>query len=155
MNWKIVHSYGNRIEADMAVALLASSGIEGMISGGDMGGTNPLYSYSFGVNVLVEEGNFEDATSILKEQAQNNHADKPAPIPITGSTRILLHAMQIFWFCSIISFFVGAVEPAFIRVMDGMFTTLMLCLFMLSFILTIAYVMSKRAAERRRRESMI
>ena len=155
MNWMIVHSYGNRVEADMAVSLLAASGIEAIINGGDMGGTNPLYSYSFGVNVLVEESNVKEATTLLDEQAKNNRGSRPVPAPLTVRTRIFSFAMQFFWLCTAVSFVAMIAEPTVTNKMSGTFLILLLAVYGLSFMTTIAYVMSKRADESRHRQESV
>jgi len=62
---RVVRSYLNRMEAEMAKGALASSDIESMIQADDCGGERP--GLVLGVSLLVREEDVEDAGQILDE----------------------------------------------------------------------------------------
>jgi len=63
-----VKNYGNRIDAEVDKALLASRGINCLITSDDVGGMRPdLMMSSGGVWVLVDEADAKQASKLLTE----------------------------------------------------------------------------------------
>ena len=58
-----------RHEAEVARALLAAAGIEAVVVADDEGGLNPGFFAHYGVRVLVNVDDLDDATRLLSEQA--------------------------------------------------------------------------------------
>jgi hypothetical protein len=62
----VVHSFGSRPEADMAVSALDAAGIDAMIQADTGGGMRPHLAWAgVGFQVLVREEDLSDARDIL------------------------------------------------------------------------------------------
>lgn len=61
----VVHSFGDRIEAELAQSALEAAGIESMVRGDDAGGAQPGLWKSAGVQVLVRTEDVEAARDVL------------------------------------------------------------------------------------------
>jgi hypothetical protein len=62
----VVHSFGSRPEADMAVSALDAAGIDAMIQADTGGGMRPHLAWAgVGFQVLVREADLRDAQDIL------------------------------------------------------------------------------------------
>ena len=67
----VVHSFGSRPEADMAVSALDAAGIDAMIQADTGGGMRPHLAWAgVGFQVLVREEDLSDARDILDLPAQ-------------------------------------------------------------------------------------
>ena len=60
-----VATYGSEIEAELAQATLAASGIESFLKFEDTGGMMPVLQQSEGVQLLVDQKDFEEAKLVL------------------------------------------------------------------------------------------
>jgi hypothetical protein len=61
----ILWEYSNRIEADMAKALLEANGIESIVSSDDCGGMAGGQTFVRGVKIIVSRTEIEEAKKIL------------------------------------------------------------------------------------------
>lgn len=57
--------YGSRLDAEMAQSLLGANGINSHLKADDCGGFYTSQSYSIGVELYVNESDYETATDIL------------------------------------------------------------------------------------------
>jgi hypothetical protein len=64
-NLQRVAQYGSRMEAEGARSALAADGIEAILSGGDLGGANPVLAPTFGVDLLVDVEDLARARELL------------------------------------------------------------------------------------------
>ena len=62
----VVHTFGDRIEADLALSALEAAGIEAMVRGDDAGGVQPGLWKGEGVQILVRAEDAEQAAEILE-----------------------------------------------------------------------------------------
>jgi hypothetical protein len=67
---KLLKTYSNRIDAELAKSFLASSGIKSMITADDAGEMYPAASVYWGVKLFVNENNFEIANSLLNSSGK-------------------------------------------------------------------------------------
>jgi hypothetical protein len=73
-NLVLVHAFGNRLEADMAVSALAAAGIDAMVQADSGGGMRPHLAWAgVGFQILVREEDASAAREILDVPA------RPAP----------------------------------------------------------------------------
>ncbi|HUN65327.1 MAG TPA: DUF2007 domain-containing protein [Bacteroidota bacterium] len=68
-NLKVVATFTNELDADLAQATLSAGGIDSYIRNDDIGGMLPALQESTGVKLLVEPASFEEARALLSEQA--------------------------------------------------------------------------------------
>ena len=61
----VVHSFGVRVEADLAQSALEAAGIESMVRGDDAGGAQPGLWTAAGVQVLVRSEDAQAARDVL------------------------------------------------------------------------------------------
>lgn len=66
----VVHTFPDRIEADLASSALEAAGIESMVAGDDAGGTQPGLWEARGVALLVRRDDEEAAREILDTAAK-------------------------------------------------------------------------------------
>jgi hypothetical protein len=65
-NLIVIHSFGSRPEADMAVSALAAAGIDAMIQADSGGGMRPHLAWAgVGFQILVREEDLIEARNIL------------------------------------------------------------------------------------------
>ncbi|MHB1346865.1 MAG: putative signal transducing protein [Candidatus Humimicrobiaceae bacterium] len=73
---KLLKTYSNRIDAELAKSFLESNGIKSMITADDAGEMYPAASVYWGVKLFVTENDFGIAddliNSIEEEQSENN-----------------------------------------------------------------------------------
>ncbi|MHB1334594.1 MAG: putative signal transducing protein [Candidatus Humimicrobiaceae bacterium] len=62
---KLLKTFSNRIDAELAKSFLESNGIKSMVSADDVGEMYPAASVYWGVKLFVNENNFEIANSLL------------------------------------------------------------------------------------------
>jgi len=62
---KLLKTYGNRIEAELAKSFLESNGIKSMLTADDAGEMYPAASVYWGVKLFVNENNFEIANKLI------------------------------------------------------------------------------------------
>lgn len=62
-----IESYADRPEAEMAKGVLSANGIEAVISGDEFGGYSPAQAFTTGVQLFVNDEDFEEAKKILSE----------------------------------------------------------------------------------------
>ena len=65
----VVHTFPDRIEADLAASALEAAGIESMVAADDAGGTQPGLWEGQGVALLVRQEDEQEARAILDTQA--------------------------------------------------------------------------------------
>jgi hypothetical protein len=65
----VVHTFPDRIEADLAATALQAAGIEAMVAADDAGGTQPGLWEGQGVAVLVRQEDEQEARTILDTPA--------------------------------------------------------------------------------------
>ena len=61
-----VKTFSGRLEAEIAKGMLEAHGIKAMVAADDAGGFRPELAFSFGVRLLVLEGNAEQALSLIE-----------------------------------------------------------------------------------------
>jgi Putative prokaryotic signal transducing protein len=66
----VVHTFGNRQEADLATGALAAAGIEAIIQADSGGGMQPSIAWAGGVQVIVRAADAKAARAILDEPAR-------------------------------------------------------------------------------------
>ncbi len=74
----VVERFLNRLEADMAAALLEAEGIQAFVSADDAGGAYPPLQYIRGVRLLVFPEDEDRARQILSDWRQP-HPETEAP----------------------------------------------------------------------------
>lgn len=102
MNWVIVRSFGNRVEAELAVAMLDSCGIKAMVNGDDQGNQNAFLAQAFGVNVLTLEEHRSEAAAIL-DAAETFTAKKAISNPQVNVQQPKSRRVKILLMLSLIS----------------------------------------------------
>ena len=65
----VVHTFSDRIEADLAASALQAAGIESMVAADDAGGTQPGLWEGQGVALLVRPEDEQEARTILDTPA--------------------------------------------------------------------------------------
>jgi 5-enolpyruvylshikimate-3-phosphate synthase len=65
-NSTVLKEFSNRTQADIAVNLLKSFGINAWIEADDLGGIGPAQSFVQGVEIYVETGDLQSALQILE-----------------------------------------------------------------------------------------
>ena len=65
----VVHTFPDRIEADLAASALEAAGIESMVAADDAGGTQPGLWEGQGVALLVRQEDEREARAILDTPA--------------------------------------------------------------------------------------
>ncbi len=66
----VVHTFGNRAEADVAASALDAAGIDAMIRADDGGGMRPAMAWAgVGFEVIVRESDLDAAREILDLEA--------------------------------------------------------------------------------------
>ncbi len=66
----VVHTFPDRIEADLAASALEAAGIESMVAGDDAGETQPGLWGGRGVKLLVRQEDENEARAILETPAK-------------------------------------------------------------------------------------
>lgn len=67
----VVHTFGNRQEADLATGALAAAGIQAIVQADSGGGMQPSIAWAgVGVQVIVRAEDAEAARAILEEPAR-------------------------------------------------------------------------------------
>ncbi|MHB1274836.1 MAG: putative signal transducing protein [Candidatus Humimicrobiaceae bacterium] len=67
---KLLKTFSNRIDAELAKSFLESNGIKSMVSADDVGEMYPAASVYWGVKLFVNENNFEIANSLLNNSEE-------------------------------------------------------------------------------------
>lgn len=62
---KLLKTFGNRIDAELAKSFLESNGIKSMITADDAGEMYPAASVYWGVKLFVNKNNFEIANTLI------------------------------------------------------------------------------------------
>ncbi len=65
-NMKLLKSFSNRIDAELAKSFLESSGIKSLILADDVGEMYPAASIYWGVKLFVNDKDFEVASNLIK-----------------------------------------------------------------------------------------
>jgi hypothetical protein len=68
---RVVATFLNEIDAELAQSALSAAGIESMISADDVGGLRPHLSLGSGVRLLVRATDVDEANKVLDEPAQD------------------------------------------------------------------------------------
>ena len=71
----VVHTFPDRIEADLAASALEAAGIESMVAGDDAGETQPGLWGAQGVALLVRQEDENEARAILDTPAKVRPSD--------------------------------------------------------------------------------
>ena len=69
-----IATFLSEIEAEVAVATLASAGIESYLRFDDTGGMMPVLQHSEGVKLLVNEKDVEEAKGLLSSESAEQNA---------------------------------------------------------------------------------
>jgi hypothetical protein len=72
-NLKLLKTFNNRIEAELAKSFLEFNGIKSMILADDVGEMYPAASVYWGVKLLVNENDFEIAKKLIDENGNKNY----------------------------------------------------------------------------------
>jgi hypothetical protein len=72
-NLKLLKTFNNRIEAELAKSFLEFNGIKSMILADDVGEMYPAASVYWGVKLLVNENDFEIAKKLIDENSNKNY----------------------------------------------------------------------------------
>jgi hypothetical protein len=88
--WLTIANYLDRTSADIAKALLESSGIPAQVKADDMGGNRPYLGYGPGVRLMVERQHEMEARQILEETE-----DQPQESLTTPTRRHFLRAQSL------------------------------------------------------------
>ncbi len=64
---KLLKSFNNRIDAELAKSFLESSGIKSLIMADDVGEMYPAASIYWGVKLFVNDKDFEIASNLIKD----------------------------------------------------------------------------------------
>lgn len=73
---KLLKTFNSRIDAELAKSFLEANGIKSMVSADDVGEMYPAATVYWGVNLFVNENNFEIADSLInsfgEDKSENN-----------------------------------------------------------------------------------
>ncbi|MCE5329088.1 DUF2007 domain-containing protein [bacterium] len=64
---KLLKSFSNRIDAELAKSFLESSGIKSLILADDVGEMYPAASIYWGIKLFVNDKDFEVASNLIKD----------------------------------------------------------------------------------------
>jgi hypothetical protein len=68
---KLLKTFNNRIDAELAKSFLESNGIKSMVSADDAGEMYPAASVYWGVKLFVNENNFKIADSLINDVGED------------------------------------------------------------------------------------